>query len=564
METPRTEPISLMDRIRMHRLTTTFALLATLSTGILVGSVLTHGVSGKEQAQVVDSTDARPLVIPNPTTLSNGFSQIAKQVGPAVVNINTESLPKQSINRRGRRPGAQRGPLQGNPHGDGGDGGDQGGQQGDMQDFFNRFFGGQGGQGGDGEEDGPSGGERRALGSGFIVDSRGYIITNNHVVDKADKIFVKLSTDPDGGPGEQGRPAKVIGVDKDTDIAVIKIDAPQPLPTIKLGNSEGAQVGDWVLAVGSPFALSKTVTAGIISAKNRSIEEGGGAGGIANSFQKFIQTDAAINPGNSGGPLVDMAGQVVGMNTAIYTQSMGSQGVGFAMPANTIASVYNMLIGPEHKVTRGSIGITFQAAQSSAVSRMYGFANGGVIVSSISPSGGAAKAGLKPQDVILSIDGRSIKDGDDLIADISARKVGTSVKLGYLRDGKQNSASVAIGDRAKTYADLAGESEENSAPQESDAGQAKLGITVSALPPQVASKLGVKSGVIVTSVTPGSFADEIGLGKGAVIREINRKPVMDEGSYRAIVSTIKAKDDVVFVVRYPQAKSDTYVGGTLQ
>ncbi len=559
METPQIEPRTLMDRIRSHRLTTTFALLATLSTGILVGSVLTHGVSGKEQAQAVDSTDARPIVIPSPVTLSNGFSQIAKQVGPAVVNINTESLPKQSTNRRGRR-GAQRGPLQNNPHGEG----DQP-DQGDMQDFFNRFFGGQGGQGGgEGEEDGP-GGERKALGSGFIVDGRGYIITNNHVVDKADKIFVKLSTDPDGGPGDNGRPAKVIGVDKDTDIAVIKIDAPQPLPTVKLGNSDGAQVGDWVLAVGSPFALSKTVTAGIISAKNRSIDEGPGANGIAQgSFQKFIQTDAAINPGNSGGPLVDMAGQVVGMNTAIYTQSMGSQGVGFAMPANTIASVYNMLIGPEHRVTRGSIGITFQAAQSSAVSRMYGFANGGVIVSSVTPNGGAAKAGIKPQDVILSIDGRNIKDGDDLIADISARKVGSTVKLGYLREGKQNSATVAIGDRTKVYDDLAGgESDDNAGPQEADAGQAKLGINVTAIPPQMSSRLGVKGGVLVTNVAPGSFADEIGLGKGAVIREINRKPITDEGSYRAIVSGLKAKDDVVFVLRYPQSKSDNYVGGTL-
>ncbi len=560
METPFTERKSVLDRARTHRLTTTFALLATLSTGILVGSVLTHGVSGKEQ-QPVDSTDARPLVIPNPTTLSNGFSQIAKQVGPAVVNINTESLPKQSTNRRGRHGGIQRGPLQNSPNGDEEQGGQ--GNQGDMQDFFNRFFGGQGGPGGDGEEDG-GGGERKALGSGFIVDPRGYIVTNNHVVDKADKIFVKLSTDPDGGPGENGRPARVVGVDKDTDIAVIKIDAPQPLPTIKLGNSDGAQVGDWVLAVGSPFALSKTVTAGIISAKNRSIEEGGGPGGIANSFQKFIQTDAAINPGNSGGPLVDMAGQVVGMNTAIYTSSMGSQGVGFAMPANTIASVYNMLIGPEHKVTRGSIGISFQAAQASAVSRVYGFANGGVIVGSITPNGGASKAGIKPGDVIVSIDGRNIKDGDDLIADISARKVGSSVKLGYLRDGKQNSASVAIGDRAKTYADLAGnDSEDNAAPQESDAGQAKLGITVSAIPSQLASRVGGK-GVLVTSVTPGSFADEIGLSKGSVIREINRKPVSDEASYRAVVSGLKAKDDVVFVARFPQSKSDNYIGGTLQ
>ena len=558
METPHTGLRTLTDRIRSHRLTTTFALLATLSTGILVGSVLTHGVSGKEQ-QAVNSSDARPIVIPSPINLSNGFSQIAKEVGPAVVNINTESLPKQSSNRRGRR-GTQRGPLQNSPEGDE----DQGGQQGDMQDFFNRFFGGQNGQGGgDGEEDGGTG-ERRALGSGFIVDSRGYIITNNHVVDKADRIFVKLSTDPEN-PTDPGRAAKVVGVDKDTDIAVIKIDAPQALPTIKLGNSDGAQVGDWVLAVGSPFSLSKTVTAGIISAKNRSIEEGANASGVAtNSFQKFIQTDAAINPGNSGGPLVDMAGQVVGMNTAIYTQSMGSQGVGFAMPSNTIASVYNMLIGPEHKVTRGSIGITFQAAQSSAVSRMYGFANGGVIVSSVTPNGGASKAGIKPGDVILSIDGRNIKDGDDLIADISARKVGTSVKLGYLENGKQNSATVAIGDRAKTYAEVAGESDDNSSPQESDAGQTKLGITVAAVPPQVASRLGIKGGVQVTSVTPGSFADEIGLAKGALIREINRKPIADEGAYRSIVSALKTNDDVVFVVRYPQSKNDTYVGGTLQ
>ena len=559
METPQTESRSLMDRIRTHRLTTTFALLGTLSAGILVGSVLTHGVSGKEQQQAVDSTDARPLVIPSPVTLSNGFSQIAKQVGPAVVNINTESLPKESTNRRSKR-GNGRGPLQNNPNG----GDDEQQNQGDMQDFFNRFFGGQGGQGGDGEDEGGSGSERRALGSGFIVDPRGYIITNNHVVDKADRIFVKLSTDPDN-PTDPGRAARVVGVDKDTDIAVIKIEAPQPLPTVKLGNSDGAQVGDWVLAVGSPFALSKTVTAGIISAKNRSIDEGGSPSGVAqNSFQKFIQTDAAINPGNSGGPLVDMAGQVVGMNTAIYTASMGSQGVGFAMPANTIANVYNMLIGPEHRVTRGSIGITFQAAQSSAVSRMYGFANGGVIVSSVTANGGAAKAGIKPGDVILSIDGRNIKDGDDLIADISARHVGTSVKLGYLREGKQNTASVGIGDRAKTYAEVAGENEDTSSPQESDAGQAKLGITVTAVPPQIGTRLGVKGGVLITSVTPGSFADEIGLGKGAIIREINRKPVTDEGSYRAIVSGLKTKDDVVFVVRYPQGKNDTYVGGTLQ
>jgi serine protease Do len=549
MDTPTNTSQTLLDRIRNHRLATTFTLLATLSIGILVGSVLTNNVSGKEQSGV-NSSDAKPLIIPSPVSLSNGFSQIVKEVGPAVVNINTEELPKPSANKR--RRGGQRLPQPNNP--DGNDDSQQ--APGDMQDFFNRFFGGQGGDDGDGGD----GGERRALGSGFIVDPRGYIITNNHVVDKADKIYVKLSSDPDGG--DPGRTATVVGVDKDTDIAVIKIDTKEPLPIIKLGNSDGAQVGDWVLAIGSPFTLSKTVTAGIISAKNRSIEDAGTNGVSQTQFQRFIQTDAAINPGNSGGPLVDMAGQVVGMNTAIYTQSMGSQGVGFAMPSNIIANIYNMLIGPEHKVVRGSIGITFQTAQSSAVGRVYGFTNG-VIVGTVTPNGGASKAGIQVGDVLVSIDGRNIKDGDDLVNDISARHVGSTVKIGYLRDGKQNMANVVIGDRAKTYADITGQQDEPATPQEADAGEGKLGITVSAIPPAVAAKAGIKGGVIITSVRPGSFADEIGLGKTAIITAINRKPVTDEASYRAIVSTLKSKDDVVFVIYIPNQKNVNYVGGTL-
>jgi len=543
----------LLDKLRSARLTTTFIVLSALSVGILAGSVLTSSVSGKE-SQRIDSTDARPLTIPAPVQLSNAFSAIAKQVGPAVVNINTEQLPKQSAIPR--RRGLQRnGPLQNAPDGD----------QGDMQDLFNRFFGGQGGPG---DDDGGSAGERRALGSGYIVDPRGYIITNNHVVDKADKIFVKLSTDPDGGPGDNGRPATVIGVDKETDIAVIKINTKEPLPTVKLGNSDGAQVGDWVLAIGSPFGLSQTVSAGIVSARNRSIDEPSSNGLAANQFQKFIQTDAAINPGNSGGPLVDMSGNVIGMNTAIYTQSMGSQGVGFAMPSNTVISVYNMLIGPEHRVTRGSIGISFQAAPSSAVNRVYGYSQGGVIVNQVSPNGGAAKAGIQPGDVVTSIDGRQIKDGDDLVADISGRKVGSSVKIGYLRNGKPSSAAVAIGDRNKTYSDLAGNTngdDDNGPAAEPDAGQNKLGITVAAPSAQTLSKVNVKGGVQVTSVRPGSFADEINLGKGLIISAINKKPVTDEASYRAIVSTLKSKDDVVFVVHFPMQKNsgNSYIGGTL-
>ena len=237
------------------------------------------------------------------------------------------------------------------------------------------------------------------------------------------------------------------------------------------------------------------------------------------------------------------------------------------MPSNTIASVYNMLIGPEHKVTRGSIGITFQAAQSSAVTRMYGASSGGVIVGSVSPKGGAGKAGLQPGDVITTIDGRTIKDGDDLVADISARKVGSTVKIGFLRNGKQDSASVIVGDRAKTYADLgnAPDDDNDSAQADNDAGQTKLGITVSAVPPQIAQKIGQKGGVIVTNVVPGSFAEEIGLSKGSIIIEINKKPVTDEASYRAIVSGLHSKSDVVFVVRDAQGRqsNNVYIGGTL-
>lgn len=542
---------TLWDKIRSGRLTTTFAVLAALSIGMLTGAVFTGRVHGAEQ-QKVDSSDARPLAIPSPVQLSNAFSQIAKQVGPAVVNINTESTPKQSTNRRGRRAQPQ------TPGGGGGGGDDDGN---DMQDFLNRFFGGGGSGGGGGQA--PDAGTRRALGSGFIVDPRGYIITNNHVVDKADHIYVKLSTDPDSA--DQGRPATVVGVDPETDIAVIKINTGSPLPTIKLGNSDGAQVGDWVLAVGSPFGLSQTVSAGIVSAKNRSIEEGAGPDNVATGqFQRFIQTDAAINPGNSGGPLVDMAGQVIGMNTAIYTSAAGSEGVGFAMPSNILINTYNMLISPEHKVTRGSIGISFQTLESSAVARVYGFANGGVQVGAITPGGPAAKAGIEPGDVILSIDGTPIKDGDALVELVSARRPGTSVKVVYARSGKRETVDVVIADRAKLYADR-GSADNANTTENSDAGEGKLGITVQPTTTGTATKLGIKGGVTITSVRPGSFADEINLPQGWVITEINRVPITDDSSYRNAVAGLHSGSDVAFAMRDPSQRSsgNQYFGGTL-
>ncbi|MGO4213603.1 PDZ domain-containing protein [Terriglobus sp. YAF25] len=233
------------------------------------------------------------------------------------------------------------------------------------------------------------------------------------------------------------------------------------------------------------------------------------------------------------------------------------------MPANTVVNVYNMLIGPEHKVTRGSIGISFQSNISSAVSRMYG---SGVIVSTVSKGGPAEKAGLQPGDVIESIDGRKIKDGDDMVNDIAARRPGSTVKLGYLRDGKPASTTVSIGDRAKIFADLNGNGQDDSQEaQSSDVSADKLGLTVSALPNNVATKLGIKGGVIVSALKPGSFADEIGLGRGQIIVEINRKPVTDMASFQAAIKSLKSGDDVVFLVRTPNSPTggNNYVGGTL-
>ena len=541
----------LLERLRNSRLASTFTILGTLSAGILIGSVAVHGVRGNETQ--TDSSDAKPLTIPNPVTLSTTFTQIAKDVGPAVVNINTETLPQEDTHSRRRTPhGATPTPPPGGGDDDNGDG-DQGQGQPDQnfQDFFNRFFGGQG-QGGAPEQGDQV---RESLGSGFIVDPRGYIITNNHVVEKADKIFVKLSTDPEGF---QGRLGKVIGVDKDTDLAVVKITTTEPLPSVKMGNSDSGQVGDWVIAIGSPFALTQTVTAGIVSAKNRTIEKG-----AAGQFQHFIQTDAAINPGNSGGPLVNMADQVIGVNTAILTQSAGYEGIGFAMPSNTVIGVYNDLIGPEHKVIRGSIGVQFQASLNPAVQRVYGFKSG-VLVNQVTPKGPADQAGLKAGDIITTVDGKPIKDGDALVTDIAARKPGSSVHLGYVRGGQTSSATLTIADRAKLYAaqplSQNGQNGPESAP---NASEGKLGITVEAVPGALASK-GIK-GVLVTQVKPGSFADESGLAPGLVITEINRQPVTSIEQFQSLVSALKAGQDVGFRVvdsRNPTA-GGTYLGGTL-
>ena len=534
-------------RLRSHRLASTFLLLATVSAAIVGGSFAAHGVRGQERTS--DSADATPLKVQSSATEPNAFVKIAKAVGPAVVNINTQTLPKAVDNRAPGRRFNPHNRVQPNPQTPGDNDDDQnpdtapgqgpGQGQNNFQDFFNRFFGGQVPDQDGGGDDGQI---RESLGSGFIVDPKGYIITNNHVIEKADKIFVKLSTDPDSQ--DLGRPARVIGTDKATDLAVIKIDTNSPLPTVKMGNSDQAQVGDWVEAIGSPFALAQTVTAGIVSAKNRTIEPG-----VAGQFQHFIQTDAAINPGNSGGPLLNMNGEVIGVNTAIYTQSAGYQGIGFAMPANTVVAVYNDLISPTHKVTRGSIGISFRSGLSGAVNRVYGFKNG-VLVQQVQPGGPADKGGIKPGDVIITIDGRNIKDGDDLVSDIASRRPGSSIRLGYMRDGKQGDATVTVGDRDKVFAEMAGKQPQSTPDNPSEAGE-KLGLVVRQITDQTASKLHT-SGVVIQQVRTGSFADQQGLEPGLVITRINKRPTGTKDQFDAVVKNLKTGDDVVFEVMDPR------------
>jgi len=516
-------------RMKAHRWVYSFSIVATLALGILIGSVVSYGVKGKEGQK---GSDATPLTIPSPKQLSNEFSQIAKQLGPSVVNINTESTIKNPHRRRGGQ----------NPDDD-----EEGGGPGGMDDFFNRFFGGPGGPG-----DGAI--RERSLGSGVIVDPKGYIVTNRHVVDKADRIRVRLQDDP---PGVQ-HDAKVIGVDSETDLAVIKIDLDRAVATAKLGNSDGMQVGDWVLAIGSPFGQVGTVTAGIVSAKGRDIVPG-------RQFQTFIQTDAAINPGNSGGPLVNMDGEVIGINTAIFSETNAYAGVGFSLPSNTVAEVYNQLIGPDHRVTRGSIGIMFDAVENPAITRVYG-AGSGVTVSSVVAGSPADQAGLKVGDTITSVDGKKVSKGAELVADIASRKPGAKVQLEFLRNGKKQDTTVTIADRAKLFASRLNEDDNGN--DESTPKQSKFGITVRKLTPEMADRLDMPAGkgVIVQDVKPGSFAEDINLGRGDVILEVNKQPVNNEEDFTKIESSLKSGQDAVFLVR-PRGSTrqdgTIFVAGTL-
>ena len=490
----------------------------TLAVGILIGTLVSNGVRAAKA--VGAATDAEPLPMPSPADLSNSFAKIADDLEPAVVNINTESTVRVS-RRQFHTP-----------------------DDSPLGDFFDRFF-----------QFGPESPTRefpqRSLGSGVILDKSGYILTNYHVVmnmqsgdDKpVDRIRVQLHGDDD----PKGYEAKIIGSDKETDLAVIKIQIDKPLAAARFGDSDSMRVGDWVLAIGSPFGLDSTVTAGIVSAKGRDIE-----GGPEGQFKRFIQTDAAINPGNSGGPLVNMAGQVIGINTAIATSRGSYDGVGFAIPSNTARKVYNSIISTGG-VQRGAIGVTFYGQPNPALLRSFG-AEHGVVVNNVEAGSPAEKAGLKRGDVIVSVDGKPIKKGDELVAIVSETEVGKSLSITLLRDKKQMSADIVVGDRNKIIGRLRGEPGPGEGGEEPGESSGVLGVSVRSLTSQQAGELAdelhltAPQGVLVTSVKPSGFSTDLGLQRGDVILSVNHQPVRDAEEFSRIETQLKSGSDVLFLV----------------
>ena len=443
------------------------------------------------------------LSIPNPVQLSTSFTKIAKEAEPSVVQILSTIKEKQ--------PQSMQWFFNGNPFG---------GQ--------NPFGGGQMPFGLQPQQ--PQ--QAMALGSGFVVDHSGYILTNNHVVDGATRVRVKLPND------STEYPAKVIGTDPELDLAVVKIDASKDLNPLPLGNSDAMQTGDWVVAIGSPFGLDQTMTAGIISAKGRDLGDPG------HQIQRFLQTDAAINHGNSGGPLLNIDGQVIGINTMIASGSGNFEGIGFALPINLAVNSYNQIV-KTGKVSRGAIGIKFARGENAALLKAYG-ASTGVFVQSVDSDGPAAKAGMRAADIIVGVNGQPVKDGDQLVTMISDTHPGATVNVKVLRDGKTLELPVQIGDRAALLADN-GNGNSNSEGEQGPATHARLGVSVQNLTPSDRQDMGITSGsVVIASVQPGSFADDLGLQRGDVILEINRHQINTAADVRNMMQTAKPGEAIAF------------------
>lgn len=431
---------------------------------------------------------------------AKAFSRVVKDVKPAVVHIKVESTVEMSNEYE---------QFFNNP-------------------FFERFFGPQHRF----QDPQQRKRQQQGAGSGFIIDKDGYILTNNHVVEKADKITVTLS---DNSEVE----AKLIGADPKSDVALVKIDVDHALPTVNLGDSESLEVGEWVIAIGNPFGLSQTVTVGVVSAKGRSRV------GI-NEYENFIQTDAAINPGNSGGPLLNIHGQVVGINSALYSRTGGYMGIGFAIPINMAKSIKEQLQN-NGKVTRGYLGVGIQDVDE-ALAESFGLdKSGGVLITDVQEDTPASKAGIKGQDIIVKLGDIELKDTQDLRNRIAQTVPGTDIVLHLMRDGKPIELQVTIGEQPADFGKVA-----QAVPDENPL--SSFGLVLQDLTPDLAEQLGYKGrqGLVISEVTPGSPAAVVGLKSGLLIEEVQKVPVKNLEELKLIMQQSQTKDRVLLRIRMGQ------------
>jgi len=453
--------------------------------------------------------------------MGKAFASVAKKVSPAVVFIKVEKKIQSQPTFEFFSPFGD----EGFPFGD---------------EFFRRFFGIPFHEQPRRRLPEPPRRQRRILGqgSGFIVSDDGYILTNNHVVGDADKVTVRLS---DG----REYTATIIGTDPQSDVAVIKIDA-EDLPVLALGDSDALEVGEWVIAIGNPFGLSHTLTAGVVSAKGRS-----GVG--ITDYEDFIQTDAAINPGNSGGPLVNLDGKAVGMNTAIFTRSGGYMGIGFAIPINMVKAIRDQLIEHGH-VTRGYLGIAIQDLTPDLAKTFELENQKGILVAEVTEDSPADKAGLKAGDVIVEMNGKPVSRVSSFRNRVSLTPPGTKIKLTVFRDGKQKTLSVKVGKMPEGGLAAGGPSH----------ALEQLGLTVRTLTRELARQYGYwgETGVLVTAVEAGSVAELAGIRAGMLIKEVNRKRVKTAEQFRQALEETPAHGVVLLLVK--DGKYSHYVALRMQ
>jgi serine protease Do len=433
-------------------------------------------------------SSVRDTQLPDVDDLSRAFASVAEALKPAVVNIFTEQKAGEAFH-----------PPTGGP----------------FDEFFERFFRDQPDQ------------RRRSLGSGVIIDERGYVVTNNHVVENADEIEIQFSD-------ERRFKAEVVGTDPATDLAVLRIktDTNETFHHVDFGDSDALVVGEWVLAMGNPFGFGHTVTAGIVSAKGRVIGQG--------TYDDFVQTDAAINPGNSGGPLVNMKGQVVGINSNIISNSGGSMGIGFAIPSNMTRKIYDQLVS-EGTVTRGWLGVSIQPL-SAELAKSFGLEGkrGALISDVLGEDSPAAKAGLKAGDIIVELNGKPVDSNTHLVHLVADIHPGETVDLKYYRDGRIASTRVTVAKRTVEEAFAA-------PPRDLEGEKGRLGISGQNLTPQLASELGAtsKAGVVLVEVDPDGPAEDAGLRRGDILIEANRQAIKTVDDLQRILSEVPQGGDVL-------------------